>query len=587
MEHKQSAISVLPEASIDPNTVQQAMQNVSMPIIGGFIKQNPAVDYFLKADGLQLLQASLAALFAYLLISSLTVKSTVPDGVPFPWVDTKSKSFFANWRIGKLYALNSVRQWLAQGSEKFLEKGKSYALPDFYGRRPYIIVPYHRTKLFLDRPDDATSLRDAANDIVVSDYSFPDSKIFRDHYGAQIMYRHLPRALPRLVGEIWDEVTYICDKDWGTTPGEVKEISTYHKSFEMIVSLASRMLLGTACSRSEDFLTNVREFSLDVFRCMALDALLPRGLTGILGPYLVSLPNRWHVNRIHKHTMPLIKKRLEDLAFNDANPDEKRAVPDDYISWHIRFAQTERNPAALEPYYIASSMLSMQFATASSTRYALTNLFLDIFSTKPEEGVVESLREEIERVYREHDYTWSKQALGKLYRVDSAIKESLRYSGLMAHGSWRKVVAKEGIFDDETGTTIPCGAMVGLDFWTRHHDPKAYPNPDKYDAFRFSRPREEYVAEHPDEKATEEYLRLKRLDCTYTGSDNFLIFGLGKYACPGRFFLTMELKLILAYVIMNYDVEPMAKRPSNYWVGGLILPLRDTKIKVRRRDGTV
>lgn len=49
----------------------------------------------------------------------------------------------------------------------------------------------------------------------------------------------------------------------------------------------------------------------------------------------------------------------------------------------------------------------------------------------------------------------------------------------------------------------------------------------------------------------------------------------------------MELKLILAYVIMNYDVEPMAKRPSNYWVGGLILPLRDTKIKVRRREGTV
>lgn len=85
MEHDQLAVSVLPEASIDPNTVQQPMQNVSMPIIGGFIKQNPAVEYLLKADGLQLLQAFLAALFAYVLISSLTVKSTVPDGVPFPW----------------------------------------------------------------------------------------------------------------------------------------------------------------------------------------------------------------------------------------------------------------------------------------------------------------------------------------------------------------------------------------------------------------------------------------------------------------------------------------------------------------------
>jgi hypothetical protein len=46
----------------------------------------------------------------------------------------------------------------------------------------------------------------------------------------------------------------------------------------------------------------------------------------------------------------------------------------------------------------------------------------------------------------------------------------------------------------------------------------------------------------------------------------------------------MELKLLLAYVIMNYDVEPLKKRPSNYWVGGLILPLRNTNIKVTRRE---
>jgi hypothetical protein len=52
---------------------------------------------------------------------------------------------------------------------------------------------------------------------------------------------------------------------------------------------------------------------------------------------------------------------------------------------------------------------------------------------------------------------------------------------------------------------------------------------------------------------------------------------------PGRFFLTSELKLLLAYVVMNYDVEPLAKRPANYWIGGLILPLQGTKIRVRRR----
>jgi cytochrome P450 len=413
---------------------------------------------------------------------------------------------------------------------QYLEKGKSYALPDFYGRRPYIIVPYHKTKLFIDRPDGATSLRSAANDIVVSDYSFPDSKIFRDHYGAQIMYRFLPRHLPRLVGEIEDEVKYLCDKDWGTVPGQWRDINTDGKSFEMIVSMASRMLLGKPLCRNEDFLAHVRNFSLDVFRCMAMDAMLPRAFTGFLGPYLASLPNKWHVRGIHKHTMPMIEQRLKDLAHNDANPDNLRNVPDDYISWHIRFAQMEGNTAALDPYYIASSMLSMQFATASSTRYALTNLLLDLFSTDPAEGIIEGLREECERVYAENGRKWSKQALSKLYRTDSAIKESLRYSGLMAHGSWRKVVAKDGIKDDESGMKVPCGAMIGLDFWTRHHDPECYPQPEKYDAFRFSRPREEYNAQHPGDQTSEEYMRLKGLDCTYTGSDKFLVFGLGKYA---------------------------------------------------------
>jgi len=130
---------------------------------------------------------------------------------------------------------------------------------------------------------------------------------------------------------------------------------------------------------------------------------------------------------------------------------------------------------------------------------------------------------------------------------------------------------------------IPCGAMIGLDFWTRHHDPEIYPQPDKYDAFRFSRPREEHSVQHPSDKTSEEYLRMKSLDCTYTASDTFLVFGMGKYACPGRFFVTMELKLLLAYVIMNYDVELLSKRPSNHWVGGLILPGRSTNLRVRRR----
>jgi hypothetical protein len=43
-----------------------------------------------------------------------------------------------------------------------------------------------------------------------------------------------------------------------------------------------------ASSRGEQYLADVKGFSLDVFMCRALHALLSFGLTGILDPFQVS-----------------------------------------------------------------------------------------------------------------------------------------------------------------------------------------------------------------------------------------------------------------------------------------------------------
>ena len=59
---------------------------------------------------------------------------------------------------------------------------------------------------------------------------------------------------------------------------------------------------------------------------------------------------------------------------------------------------------------------------------------------------------------------------------------------------------------------------------------------------------------------------------------------LGRHACPGRFFATSELKLILAYMILNYDIEPLDKRPEDIFAGPSKLPPLASTIKVRRRQ---
>lgn len=56
---------------------------------------------------------------------------------------------------------------------------------------------------------------------------------------------------------------------------------------------------------------------------------------------------------------------------------------------------------------------------------------------------------------------------------------------------------------------------------------------------------------------------------------------------PGRFFVAHELKMVIAYLVLNYDIKPLAERPATKWIGMNIIPAVDTRIEVRRRSGTV
>jgi hypothetical protein len=45
--------------------------------------------------------------------------------------------------------------------------------------------------------------------------------------------------------------------------------------------------------------------------------------------------------------------------------------------------------------------------------------------------------------------------------------------------------------------------------------------------------------------------------------------------------------MILAYLLKNYDIKPLAEKPKTVWVGPNMIPPVQAKIEVRRRKGTV
>ncbi|KAJ6545082.1 cytochrome P450 [Mycena vulgaris] len=170
-----------------------------------------------------------------------------------------------------------------------------------------------------------------------------------------------------------------------------------------------------------------------------------------------------------------------------------------------------------------------------------TNAVLYIWSVPASQNVVTTLREEAERVFAEHNREWTKAAVAKLVRLDSPIRKSARVSSIGGCALARRTKVDVAL---PNGLIIPKDNCVGVSLDGIHFDEEYYPRAREYDAFRFSRPREEAtLAEKP--RTNEDLL---------TTSATWLPFSHGIHACPGRFFAANNLKMILAHLLINYDI---------------------------------
>ena len=51
----------------------------------------------------------------------------------------------------------------------------------------------------------------------------------------------------------------------------------------------------------------------------------------------------------------------------------------------------------------------------------------------------------------------------------------------------------------------------------------------------------------------------------------------------GRWFAAHLLKLMVAYITLHYDIQPLQSRPANQIFGDTLVPSTSTTLKVRRR----
>ncbi|KAJ2930915.1 hypothetical protein H1R20_g6188, partial [Candolleomyces eurysporus] len=283
--------------------------------------------------------------------------------------------------------------------------------------------------------------------------------------------------------------------------------------------------------RNRDYLTTLEKFAARLMISAYSVTLSPSPLRPLMGYLTSNVPAT--EKKLKQHLGPIIEERLrQDAELGRDRPDK----PNDMITWLLDLAPEELRTVD----DVVTRLLISNFAAIHTTSNSLCDILFHL-AAYPE--YVEPLRAEIESVTRE--YGWTKEAMVRLHKLDSFMKETGRLAGVNVVASQRKV---RQAFTLSNGVTIPEGFTIGIASNSTHHDSSIYEDADTFNGFR-------YVAENssdPDAKepsAEQVKRQMVSLDTKY------VLFGVGRHACPGRFFAVNEIKAMAAYVLLNYDLK--------------------------------
>lgn len=195
--------------------------------------------------------------------------------------------------------------------------------------------------------------------------------------------------------------------------------------------------------------------------------------------------------------------------------------------------------------------------------------------------IISTLREDVLSSLRESDGHFNVTAMQNMQKLDSFLRETMRYYPLSAsmsrsaYCSWltnsdafqasfhRKVLRS---FTLSNGQVMPAGMLIELPAIGIYNDDALFPDHDNFDALRFWKLRQANgnCDSKIDKTASAQAVCVRPTNLT---------FGYGRHACPGRFFAVSEIKILLAVILVNYDIklrEGSGERHQNLIFGSTV-----------------
>ncbi|TID14720.1 putative cytochrome p450 protein [Venturia nashicola] len=310
---------------------------------------------------------------------------------------------------------------------------------------------------------------------------------------------------------------------------------------DVISQVSSRIFLGVPLCRNPEWIKIAKDFTVELMLATYSMRYTPSILRPLLYYFLPPVNKLKRTIKVAKAIIePEVKERRrlrnEALARGEVLPKTL-----DAIEWMDDVARDD----GIKDFDTVEGQLGLSLAAIATTSSTVNHLMYDIIDN-PE--LIPELRKEIIAVMEEGQ-GWQKTSLYKLKLLDSVMKESQRINALGVV-TMTRIVHKESTLSD--GTVLPKGVRFSVPS-LHMTDPEYWPNPNTFDGKRFLKLRELPGNTNKFQFAT-------------TTADH-IGFGHGKHACPGRFFASNELKIMICHLIMKYDWKfKENKRPETLGV---------------------
>ncbi|CAL1693826.1 unnamed protein product [Somion occarium] len=452
--------------------------------------------------------------------------------------------------IGAIRLLSHAKDMLQEGYQK--HKGGIFKIA-MLDRWLVVVSGPKLVEELRKLPDEQVSFLEAAQDLVQMKYTF-GHEVHDDPIHVEIIRAHLTRHIASIFPDVRDEIVSAFNDHIPATSDQWMPVSVLPVMQNIVARVSNRVFVGLPMCRHEEYLRLAITHTMTVARTRNLLTWFPEPLKPIIGFFVNE--SRRGLKHGKAYLGPTIQDRLNKMRDFGADWSDK---PDDMLQWTIDLATDKGKGIGQIVQYVLLTNFAAIHTSSNSFTQALYHL-----AANPE--YIKPLREEVDTVIKEEG--WTKVAMQKLKKLDSFMRESQRMNGINV--SLMRKAMKDIRFSN--GLFIPAGTMIVAPAVAMHMDDENYTNADVFDPWRFS-----------DLRGEEGEITKHQFVST---SVDYIAFGHGKHACPGRFFAANELKAMLAHTVMNYDVkfENEGVRPPNVWFATTVSPDPTAKVLFRKRQ---